>query len=248
MTITTLQDKITKANEKIGRKQQTIEKMQKLIEKKNLELAKLGYEGLTREKWYKMNDQTETGYKAYWTMCDIEHAQDSIEDRTREIAETKKTIEKYEAQLAGEIERESILIKEIPESMKEMQAELVTEWDAWDIERRNRIKDAYKSMDYKTFTKKHTRADYEFMHLTDDQIHNTNLRDAKMLIINLYYRVREITGDVTDWKGIRLEKGNMGAVLNGQVIGKEGIAYVESILAGGYNIQRLHVRTLVHSI
>ena len=68
-----------------------------------------------------------------------------------------------------------------------------------------------------------------------------------MLIINLYYRVRNITGEIVDWSGISAEVGTQGfPVLTGYVIGKEGRAFVETILAGGYNIQRLHIRVLVH--
>ena len=69
------------------------------------------------------------------------------------------------------------------------------------------------------------------------------------LIINLIYRVRKITGEITDWSDIRASVGTGGfTVLNGTVIGKEGIAHIESITAGGYNIQRLHIRVLVHNI
>ena len=53
------------------------------------------------------------------------------------------------------------------------------------------------------------------------------------------------TGEITSWAGIHLEAGSYCAVLNGYVEGKEGRARVESILAGGYNIQRLHIRVLV---
>ena len=75
-----------------------------------------------------------------------------------------------------------------------------------------------------------------------------NQRDGENLILDLLKRVTKITGPVTDWSGLRVTQGNMGAVLNGIVIGEEGKARVESILAGGYAIQRLHVRTLVKEI
>lgn len=87
-----------------------------------------------------------------------------------------------------------------------------------------------------------------FWGMTDEQIHEDNLKSGKSLILDLLKRVTKITGPVRDWKGLELTRGNMGSVLNGVVIGEDGKARVESILAGGYNIQRLHVRTLVKPI
>ena len=84
--------------------------------------------------------------------------------------------------------------------------------------------------------------------LEDDKIKARNERDGKNLILDLLKRVTKITGAVTDWSGLHLTQGNMGLVLNGVVIGEEGKARVESILAGGYAIQRLHIRTLVKAV
>lgn len=70
------------------------------------------------------------------------------------------------------------------------------------------------------------------------------MKSAESLIMNLYSRIHAITGEVTDWDGIHYS----GGALNGVVYGKLGSVRVESILAGGYNIQRLHVRVLVHEI
>lgn len=81
--------------------------------------------------------------------------------------------------------------------------------------------------------------------LSDEKIRQNNERDGKNLILDLLKRVTKITGAVIDWSGLELTQGNTGAVLNGIVIGEEGKARVESIYAGGYNIQKLHVRTLV---
>lgn len=82
----------------------------------------------------------------------------------------------------------------------------------------------------------------------DEDIHKANMKSAEVMIVDLFNRVREITGKVTDWTGIRAEQGNVFPVLTGVVIGVQGRAKVETILAGGYNIQRLHIRTLVHEI
>ena len=69
------------------------------------------------------------------------------------------------------------------------------------------------------------------------------------MILDLTDRVTKITGPVTSYAGLRLVPGNGGwSVLNGVVDGEDGKAKVESILAGGYAIQRLHVRTLVKEI
>ena len=88
-----------------------------------------------------------------------------------------------------------------------------------------------------------------FKSKSDEQIHDDNVQAAEDLIIDLIYRVRKITGEIIDWSNIRATAGTGGfTVLNGTVIGKEGIACVESITADGYNIQRLHIRVLVHNV
>lgn len=244
MKITTLKERITKAQEKVEKKQNTIIKKTARIEKLSDRLAKqYGIDPETFDKYHREGFDEEAGHDIYWTMCDIDNMKEDIKRGQKEIEATKKTIEKYESQLAGEIEKESLLIRDIPESMKQMQTELVEKWDAWDQERREFLKEKYAELGYKAFMKKYNRADYEFRYLTDEQIHEANERDAKMMIIGLYYRIKDITGEVTNWKGLEIGVG--GTAINGYVEGKEGRCTVESILAGGYNIQRLHIRVLV---
>jgi DNA repair exonuclease SbcCD ATPase subunit len=214
MTSYELKSRIQKANEKIQKKTATITK---------------------KETWIASGKKDE--YEIKWLQEDISRL-------TREIAETQKTVEKYEKQLAGELERERVLLTEIPESMKQMQIELVERWNGYDFERRANLKAQYDELGYKEFMKKNKHTGYEFMRLSNLEIIENNEKSAKALIIDLFYRIRHITGEVTDWTGIRFS----GGALNGIVTGKEGRAKVESILAGGYNIQRLHVRVLVHSV
>lgn len=81
-----------------------------------------------------------------------------------------------------------------------------------------------------------------------EEIHKANFEDGKRIILNLVNRVTKITGPITSWSGLYLTQGNRGTVLNGIVEGENGKAKVESILAGGYAIQKLHVRVLVHKV
>lgn len=252
MKLTTLKERIAKAEEKVAKKENTIAKKTARIEKLSAGLTKkfgIDPETFDRYAWRELNGTEEENYAAYWTMCDIHGLHDDIKRNHKEIKATLETIEKYKKQLAGEIARESILIKEIPGSMKLMQTQLVEKWDEWDKERRAKLRADHKELGYREFFKHHTAADYDFMYITDEQIHEGNLNDAKELIIDLFYRVKEITGEITSWAGVHATHGTCGmTVLNGYVEGKEGRAEVESILAGGYNIQRLHVRVLVKSI
>ncbi len=231
MTLATLNERIANAELRIEKKQATIEKKRALAKKKAAKLEHMS----ENEK--------------FWAVCDIEHLAEDVERNEKEIAEIKASLETYRKQLAGETEKEEMFVREIPELMKRMQNELVTLWDEWDKKRRDELKAAYRELGYREFYKKYKRADGEFKDKTDDEIHKSNEKDAKALIIDLYNRVKHITGDVTDWNGISAEVGTWGfTVLNGIVLGKQGKCRVESILAGGYNIQRLHVRVLTHEI
>lgn len=254
MKITTLKERIEKANTKIEKKQNTIVKKTAQIEKKYKALEKLGVEDPENKNGENFRHLQETDeelfHNIYWLYVDIKHLNEDITRGGKEIEATKKTLEKYELQLAGEIEKESIFLTEVPEVFKSLIDELVTTWDAWDKDRRERLRKVFNELGSREcFKRGYTGADYEFRHITDEKIHENNTRDAKALILDLYSRVKDITGEVTNWSGIEATQGTGGfTVLNGVVIGKEGRAKVESILAGGYNIQRLHVRVLVHEI
>ena len=232
MRIETLRERIINAEEKITKKQGTIVKKTALIEKKNAQIAKENDENARK-----------------WLDYDVRYLREDIERLGREIKETEKTLENYRAQMAGEIERQDLLTKEVPETLKTLQTELVTEWDRYDKNRRQKMLDDYYAMSYHDFCVKYRGEDTELRYKTDEQIHAANVRDAEGIILNLVNRVKSITGEITSWAGITVAPNNMGwSILNGRVEGKEGIAYVESIGAGGYNIQRYHIRVLVKSI
>ena len=63
--------------------------------------------------------------------------------------------------------------------------------------------------------------------------------------LDLYYRCVNAVGVLTDVSGLTV--GDNGS-LNGHVVGEQGKATVETIYAGGYNIQCLHYRVLVKPV
>ena len=127
---------------------------------------------------------------------------------------------------------ENIYQSDVPDVLHELEYELINRWDEYDKE--------YRDSDVKK-----PRA---YIYYTDEEIHQQNVEAAKVLVLDLYNRVYNITGPVTNWSNITLQQSVQGPVLNGIVQGKLGKVRIESILAGGYNIQKLHIRVLVKSI
>lgn len=248
MTAEKLKDLISKAEEKIARKESTIEKKTARIEKKCKFLSEKGIENPRTAKPCNYSDD----HEVYWTLFDVRELQEDIERNRKEIEEIKQTIRKYRSALSAASDDELILEslkREFPEIFDSLHAELVAEWDRFDIERRNNLASSYITLGHKEFIEKHGYSAYDSLSKTDEEIHTSNLRDARGMILNFYNRVREITGEVTDWKNVHCTVGTHGfPVLNGFVFGKDGVAEVESIFAGGYNIQRLHVRVLVKRV
>lgn len=70
-------------------------------------------------------------------------------------------------------------------------------------------------------------------------------REAESKKRKLITSLEKKIGSIVDVKGLRI--GHDGS-LNGFIIGETGKATVETIYAGGYNIQKLHYRTLIRVI
>lgn len=70
-------------------------------------------------------------------------------------------------------------------------------------------------------------------------------QERKSKMLDLINRINSIVGAITDASGLRISnQGN----LNGIITGEKGKAKVETIGAGGWNIQCFHYRTLVHEV
>lgn len=68
--------------------------------------------------------------------------------------------------------------------------------------------------------------------------------EKKDKMLDLFNRVSSITGPITDAKGLSIYAGD----LNGVILGEKGAAKVQTISAGGYNIQCFHYRVLIDDV
>lgn len=237
-----LKVKVQKAEEAVAKRQATLERQIKTESKRREALIAKGIdiyrEGIRREL-----AQLPT-QELFWEYTDWEHSVEAVENSQQVLQEKIRIAGTWKDRLTEAQKKENLWITEIPESMKSMQAELVARWDEYDMKRRDELRVKYQEMGYLKFFAEYSLSLYNLINSTDKEIHTENVRAAESLILNLYSRIHAITGEVTDWANIYFS----GGALNGIVKGKLGTVKVESILAGGYNIQRLHVRVLVHEI
>jgi len=223
------------------------------------------YRILTEGQWEKVES-------AYYNLTDYI---ESIENAQRDIAEKEKTLETYRNRLAEAEERDSVF-ETMPDCMREFLDSIIESWDAWDRMRRESVKDArheyytlqdeYRSAvreygknsdeakrinrEMREIEEGYSRFEWiDLPYLDDDQIHERNVKAGKALVLDLYDRVSAITGGFQTADGLKMTRGNNGfAVINGFVTGNGRTAKVQSVGAGGYNIQRFHIRTLVHEV
>lgn len=249
MTKTTAIERINKAEETITKKQGTIIRYEKTLAKKTAELKKLGadYDKLPTDHWVTVDELERMGlnhedaWKAYWVKCDIGHIYEGIANANKAIKETIEKLEGYRTALEEAEQREKIIANDIPERMKEAKEELVREWTLFDIRRRDYLQEAYKELGCTAFVKKFKYSAYQDLWISDEDIKKQNEKEATAWLLDLYNRVKKITGNITDCANLHWG----GKALNGYIVGEKGSADVFTIEAGGYNIQRWHLRVLV---
>ena len=176
--------------------------------------------------------------------------------KANEYYDAQATLDKYQKQLAIE-EAKNATLNELPESIKTFKSELIERWDRYDEWKKNAIREQLKSEpDYfdreaykewrRNMIDRWGRNYRDAAYISSEDIHKSNVKDAENLILNLINRVTERVGQITDTQYLRLDRDNAGySIINGRIIGTKGTVRIESIGAGGYNIQRYHIRVLV---
>lgn len=70
-------------------------------------------------------------------------------------------------------------------------------------------------------------------------------KEKRSLLFDLLDRITKVTGEIVNASDLEL---SVNGQINGIVVGKKGTVHVETIGAGGYNIQCFHFRTLVKPV
>lgn len=241
-------ERLQKAEENVAKREATIERHKAQLQKRLQKLQKVNWINIYNLDSYRYDMdarnryKVETGSDLYWDICDVSDKEDDIKESYKKLAELQKIVSNWKEKIAQEELNEAVVNREIPESLKSYKVYLVNQWDEWDIKRRDKLAEEYRKLGYSEFVKTYKFAGYNFRTLTDEQIHQENEREAINLILDLYQRIFKYTGKVVSWEYLTIRQGH----INGYVKGEQANVRVESILAGGYNIQRLHVRVLVH--
>lgn len=238
MTSIELKGRLDKALETVDKKVKTIERHKAQAEKKLQIIKDNGWE-LDRYKYAKAGNND-----AYWAICEYENKLADIKGAEKKLEEAKEIANNWKKKYEIQLQKELTLATEVPEAFREAKEALVASWVESDIRAREAMLKSRKELEYKEFRKLYTYTAEESLKHTDEEFRKIEEREADEWLLDLYNRVREITGEITDCSYIRWG----GKCLDGYIIGKNGKASVETIGAGGYNIQRWHLRTLVHKI
>ena len=233
-----IQERLTKAQETVEKRKATTERHKAQAEKKLQIIQRNGW-STNLEDYRGSNDMD-----AFWVVCDYKHKLEDIEGAKDKLAEAEQIVKNWQEKLDKQVAIELTLANEVPEAFKQARAELVEEWVAGDIRAREVMLQKKRELSYDEFRKLYRYMEEDALKHTDEEFRKIEEREADIWLINLYNRVKEITGEVTDCSYLYWG----GKCLDGYVVGKAGKARVETIGAGGYNIQRYHLRVLVHKM
>ncbi len=246
----------------------TVEELKAKIEKKQADIAKKE-KNLSKyandespefiaicDRLFSAEERDYSEIKAYKAKHNILFLGDYYSKRY-DLEDAKATLAKYQKQLIIIQDKENTLL-ELPEELIIFKNNLITRWDKFDQWKKEESKKEYLKYQeqdisaaerHRLMSNKYGKNYRDLWYMTNKQIHNSNVKDAENLVLNLLNRTIELCGKITDTKYLELNQDNQGyLIINGIVIGEKGKARVESIGAGGYNIQRYHIRVLVKEI
>ena len=211
----TTEKQLINARNDFEKAEKRVERMEKKLVKQTAFAKQYGM-AIDFTKWCEVRDTANNEQRfAYGEYYDAIY---DLKEANRLLERSEKNLNKIEAEYSkqeNKVEEENNLIKEYAIPALET---FLDNWEIASIE-------YYKNKE-------------QFTETTERDIKEEKRR-KKLFII---YKVKEKIGKVTDTGNLYI--GNDGNI-NGRIIGEKGTCYLETILAGGYNIQCLHYRVLI---
>ena len=227
MTITTRQDKVNA----------TLEKLQARLQKYT--------SGYLEKKYAKLDEKKRNNYIKY----DINALLEQIEDnryKLQKAIEADKREEERTSKKMNKEQREAAILADLPQSLLSF-ADLVYEETIKNEVNRYEYYSKLPRPNYRDYSPEARTIRYYKDQFDLEKVKKDTKVQVKNLLLNLMDRVTKKIGKVVNASHLSLEAGNFyeGTAINGYLEGENGCCDVYSITAGGYNIQRLHVRVLV---
>ena len=171
---------------------------------------------------------------------------DDIESVNRQI---KRLTEEYEQTQTTQISKPEVLeVKEgdIPAVLKEYQQTLEEELFEEDVRLKQKFKEDYKILGYEAYCNKykgHIAFANSLRDLPIEKIKSNSKKRAEQFVTDLYKKIKEKVGHIR-YCALYFN----GRDINGRIYGENCDLHLTTIVAGGYNIQRLHNRYLIKEL
>ena len=220
-----------------------LEKRKALTAKAAAKLNKLEAKAAAMGILGKMCYELETAEQKMLVL-DVDSARDNLEEAKSKEREAAKAAEKAHEALGKAPKTEEVIEANMPEAIQEF----FNKWreafvNAW-MEKMSEMRAlaVTSHTEYMMEMNRHGAEWWVRIHWTREEWEKEADSQKKAKMLNLIARVRKVVGTITDANGLYLTDNGE---INGVVKGTEGNAAVRTIVAGGWNIQRLHFRTLV---
>lgn len=231
-----IRELLSKQEALLEKKKQTIEK-KRALEKKKLKVQELGYTVDT--KIYEVRDNQDVVN----ALLDYTYTFEDLKELEKSCRSIEAKIQDLEDKL-----RDAHVIEDRSNyrciAVDQIVKVLVDSWVRTDIEAREQMLLAKKEMSPRDFRKEYSYSEEYHLDRTDEEFIESETKNAQVWAREFYERVRAKVGEIINLD--ELKYINYG--LNGFVYGENGKAKVQTIKAGGYNIQHLHISVLIDKL
>lgn len=209
----------------------------------------------TKSSFVKSSSDTSMSDEVKWALIELSRAQDEIQRAYKELATVNEKRSTYAHRLNEITERNSKIIH-VPAIEEFLDTWKLNAYDFF-VKEVDAVKPFVDSISSYTWSDKQSKLKERFHGFTlelasirnsSDRLSRLNSfldREVDSKRLDFFSRCDGIVGNIIDASNLRV--GDNGSI-NGVIIGDLGRAQIDTIFAGGYNVQRLHYRVLVNLI